>query len=81
MINKQALKDSTAVLEIQQGACNSCSPYKGAICYWSKRAGAEVPFLSVRVTVACIFLVCVCSVSISCMNKRRYFHVTGESEK
>ena len=28
MINRQALEDNTAVLEIQQGACNSCSPTK-----------------------------------------------------
>ena len=57
MVNKQALEDSTAVLEIQQGACNSCSPYQGAICYCSKHT--EVPFHSVQVIVACVFLVCV----------------------
>ena len=62
VINKQALEDSAAVLEIQQGACNGCSPYQGAICYCSKHT--EVPFLSVRVIVACIFFVCVCSVLI-----------------
>ena len=28
MINKHALKDSTTVLEIQQGACYSCSETK-----------------------------------------------------
>ena len=57
VIIKHALEDSNALLEIQQGACNSCSPYQGAIYYCSKCA--EVPFLSVRVTVGCIFFLCV----------------------
>ena len=59
VINKQALEDSTAVLEIQQGACNSCSPYQGAIYYCSKHA--EVPFLSVQVIRSSLhfFYVCV----------------------
>ena len=42
VINKQALEESTAVLEIQQGACYSFSPYQGAIRYCSKVT--EVPF-------------------------------------
>ena len=77
VINKQALKDSTAVLQIQQGTCNSCSPYQGAICYWSKHA--EVSFLSVRVTVACVFLVCVVYLYLAWT--WRYFYMTRESEK
>ena len=57
MINEKALKDSIAVLEIQQGAYNRCLPYQGAICYCLKYT--EVPFLHVQVIVAYIFLVCV----------------------
>ena len=57
MINEKALKDSIAVLEIQQGAYNRYSPYQGAICYYLKYT--EVPFLHVQVIVAYIFLVCV----------------------
>ena len=45
VIIKQALHGGQhCYAEIQQGACNSCSPYHGTICYCSKHA--EVPFLS-----------------------------------
>ena len=57
MIIEKALKDSIAVLEIQQGAYNRYSPYQGAICYCLKYT--EVPFLHVQVIVAYISLVCV----------------------
>jgi len=58
VINKLALEDSTAVLEIQQGACKSCSPYQGAIFYCSKLT--EVPFPSCP-----SHTLCVCSVRFS----------------
>ena len=78
VIIKHALEDSNALLEIQQGACNSCSSYQGAICYCSKCA--EVPFLSVRVTVACIFFLCVQCIFIL-HEQENTFHMTIEAVK
>ena len=44
VINKQALEDSTAVLETSREHAAVVLPYQGAICYCWKHA--EVPFFS-----------------------------------